>query len=82
MSKCDLIMPELGLDDQPMKISLWLAAKGDRVAHGQPVLEIVAGNVTVDLPSPADGTLVKKFVGEDDPVQVGQRLAVIEDRLD
>ena len=28
------------------------------------------------------GSKGKKLVGEDDPVQVGQRLAVIEDRLD
>ena len=78
MSYCDLILPELGIDDRPMKVSLWLVEKGAPVAQGQPIVEILAGSATVDLPSPADGYLVKKLVGEDEAVGVGQRLAVIE----
>jgi pyruvate/2-oxoglutarate dehydrogenase complex dihydrolipoamide acyltransferase (E2) component len=47
------------------------------VAEGDPLLELVAGDVTVDLPAPASGVLAEQFVEEDDPVEVGQVLGVI-----
>ena len=78
MPRYDLILPELGIDGQPILISLWLVEPGSRVAEGDPVLEVLAGPATVDLPAPADGLLVETLVEEDDPLTVGQRLAVIE----
>ncbi|OHB66837.1 MAG: hypothetical protein A2V70_03925 [Planctomycetes bacterium RBG_13_63_9] len=71
-------MPELGIEDQPIVVSLWLVEQGSRVAEGEPLLEVLAGPATVDLPAPADGVLIEKLVEEDDPLVVGQRLAVIE----
>jgi pyruvate/2-oxoglutarate dehydrogenase complex dihydrolipoamide acyltransferase (E2) component len=78
MPRHQLIVPDLGLGDQPMTLSLWLVRPGARVARGQPIVEIAAGPATVDLPSPADGVLVEMLVDEDEPVAVGQPLAVIE----
>ena len=78
MTRYDLILPDLGLGDQPIVAGLWLVAEGRRVAAGEPVLEIVAGSAVVDLPAPADGRLVETLVDEDAPLQPGQRLAVIE----
>jgi len=74
----DLVLPELGLGDRPIKVSLWLVGRGSRVVEGDPLVELLAGEATVDLPSPATGVLVKKLVAEDEPVCAGQRLAVIE----
>jgi pyruvate/2-oxoglutarate dehydrogenase complex dihydrolipoamide acyltransferase (E2) component len=71
-------MPELGLEDLPIKVSLWLARRGERVSAGTPLVEIAAACATVDLPSPVDGILVEKLAAENDAVRVGQRLAVIE----
>lgn len=73
-----LILPELGIDDQPIVVSLWLIEEGSRVEAGEQVLEVLAGAATVDLPAPADGRLVETLVAEDEPLRVGQRLAVIE----
>ena len=78
MSRHYLILPELGIDDQPIVVSLWLIEEGSRVAAGNQVLEVLAGAATVDLPAPADGLLIETLVGEDEPIRVGQRLAVIE----
>ena len=80
MSHRHLILPDLAIDASPITASLWLVGRGRRVAAGDPVLEILAGVVTVDLPSPADGVLAEKLVAEDEPLEVGQRLAVIETR--
>ena len=73
----DLLLPDLGLDG-PIALSLWLVKKGGRVVEGEPIAEVVGGEATVDLPSPADGVLAERLVEEGDPLAVGQRLAVIE----
>jgi pyruvate/2-oxoglutarate dehydrogenase complex dihydrolipoamide acyltransferase (E2) component len=78
MQRHYLVLPELGIDGGPIVVSLWLVERGGRVGAGEPVLEVLAGAVTVDLPAPADGLLVETLVGEDEPLSVGQRLAVIE----
>jgi pyruvate dehydrogenase E2 component (dihydrolipoamide acetyltransferase) len=74
----DLILPDLGIDDQPIVLSLWLAKEGSRVAEGDQVAEVLCGGATVDLPAPADGVLLAKLVEEGESLTVGQRLAVIE----
>ena len=82
MSSIDLVLPDLGIDDQPITVSLWLVKRGGRVAEGEQILEILSGSVTVDLPAPVDGVLVKKLVEEGDAIEVGQRLGIIESRAD
>ena len=78
MARHHLTLPALGIDDQPIRVSLWLAPRGSHVAEGDPILEVLAGPATVDLPAPADGVLIETLVEEDDLIAVGQRLAVIE----
>lgn len=75
-----LVLPELGLDGFPVTASVWHVEVGSEVTAGDRLLEIVAGGVTVDLPSPASGVLKKTYVQEDDELQTGQLLAVIESR--
>ncbi len=78
MPRHELTLPELGIDDRPITVSLWLVERDTRVAAGDPVLEVLAGPATVDLAAPADGVLVETFVEEDDRLEVGQRLGVVE----
>jgi 2-oxoglutarate dehydrogenase E2 component (dihydrolipoamide succinyltransferase) len=76
--RCALVLPDLGLGDCPIKASLWLVARGSHVAEGEAVIEVLAGAATVDLPAPVAGVLQAKLVEEDEILQVGQRLAIIE----
>jgi pyruvate/2-oxoglutarate dehydrogenase complex dihydrolipoamide acyltransferase (E2) component len=78
MHRREIILPELEIEDQPLLLSLWLVRRGGRVSAGDSVVEILAGSVTVDLPSPLDGILAETLAAEGDPLTVGQRLAVIE----
>ena len=78
MPRHNLILPDLGIDEVPIVACLWLVDRGSRVAAGDPLLEVLAGPATVDLPAPTDGVLVETLVSEDDPLAIGQRLAVIE----
>jgi pyruvate/2-oxoglutarate dehydrogenase complex dihydrolipoamide acyltransferase (E2) component len=74
----DLVMPDLGLGETPLVASAWLVDAGAPVVEGDRLLEVLGGVVTVDLPSPVTGRLREWLVAEDDPIQVGARLAVIE----
>lgn len=72
-----LTLPDLGLGDQPIVLSLWLVNKGSQVAEGEPLVEVLAGPVTVDLPSPIDGVLAEKSAFPGDVLAIGERLATI-----
>ena len=74
----ELFMPELGLDEGSVAISLWLVEVGDAVTEGDRVVELLSDSVTVDLPAPASGVLTEILSSEDDPVRPGQVLCVIE----
>ncbi len=73
-----VVLPDLGVGDDPVVLSVWLVKVGERVAAGEPVVEVMTGPATVDLPAPADGVLAEKLVSEGEPLVVGQRLAAIE----
>ena len=77
MARYELLVPDLGIDDQPIVVSSWLVRPGSRISAGDRVVEILAGPATVDLPSPVDGILLRTLADEDEPVAVGQCLAVI-----
>ncbi len=72
----ELVLPDLGLGDIPIVASLWLVKRGARVRQGESVLEVLAGDVTVDLPAPVSGVLSRRLVAEDDHLHPGQALAI------
>ena len=72
-----LLLPDLGLGQTPITASVWLSDVGAQVYEGDRLLEVCAGEVTIDLPSPASGVLLEQYVGEDDVLQVGQVLGLV-----
>lgn len=76
MQRYEIIVPELGMDG-PVSLGLWLLKRGAAVVAGEPVVELSAGEVVVDLSAAADGILAEKFVGEDQPVEPGRCLGII-----
>ncbi len=77
MARCEVRLPELGVG-QAAVAGIWLVRRGERVSEGQPLLEVTAAAAVVDLPAPVDGRLVARLVEEDEAVEVGQVLALIE----
>lgn len=73
----DVLMPDLDLRRGSPRVGQWLIDVGAAVLEGDGLLEISAEGVTVEVPSPAEGTLHRVFVREDDELTVGQRLAQI-----
>lgn len=74
----EIRLPELGLDEIPITICSWLVDVGHSVVVGDRVLEVLAGEVTIDISAPATGVLAERRVEEDEPVNVGQVLGIVE----
>jgi 2-oxoglutarate dehydrogenase E2 component (dihydrolipoamide succinyltransferase) len=78
MPRYKLLLPDLGIDGQPITVSSWLVKKGARVTEDGPIIEVLCGAATVDLPAMRQGALVDKLVSDDEVIQTGQALALIE----
>ncbi|MCE9603566.1 MAG: lipoyl domain-containing protein [Planctomycetia bacterium] len=74
----DFVMPDLGLNAEPVSVSLWLVDVGSVVLRGDRLLEVAADGITIDIPAPTAGTLRNVYVYEDDRVVPGMRLGTIE----
>jgi 2-oxoglutarate dehydrogenase E2 component (dihydrolipoamide succinyltransferase) len=57
----------------------WLKAEGDWVEADEPLVEISTDKIDTELPAPAAGTLQKIVAKEDETVQVGAEIAVIDE---
>ena len=77
MGPIPVSIPNLGLPDVAMRISIWHRHDGSEVHEGDRLVEIAAGEVIVDLPATADGVL-KHLACEDDLVRVGQIIGNIQ----
>lgn len=78
MAQVELIMPKMGESVAEATIIKWLKSEGETIDMEESVLEIATDKVDSEVPSPVEGTLVKILFNEDDVVQVGQAVALIE----
>ena len=70
-------LPDLGEGLTEGEIARWLVSEGQEVAEDDPLVEIQTDKTTVEIPSPAAGTVTKILVGEGEIVPVGTVLVVI-----
>ena len=72
-------MPQLGESVTEGTVTRWLKKEGERVEVDEPLLEVSTDKVDTEIPSPASGILRGIAVDEDETVEVGAQLAVIDD---
>jgi len=72
-------MPRLGESVTEGTVTRWLKKEGEQVAEDEPLLEVSTDKVDTEIPSPASGVLSKITVAEDETVEVGAQLAIIDD---
>src|SRR4051812_33583735 len=72
-------MPRLGESVSEGTVTRWLKKEGDHVEADEPLLEVSTDKVDTEIPSPAAGVLKSIKVGEDETVEVGSELAVIDE---
>jgi pyruvate dehydrogenase E2 component (dihydrolipoamide acetyltransferase) len=70
-------LPDLGEGLTEGEIARWLVGEGDLVAEDDPLVEIQTDKTTVEIPSPAAGTVLKILVPEGEVAPVGTVLVVI-----
>jgi len=72
-------MPQLGESVTEGTVTRWLKKEGDLVNADEPLLEVSTDKVDTEIPSPASGVLRGIVVAEEETVEVGAELAVIEE---
>jgi len=77
MAQIEVVMPKMGESITEATIIQWSKQVGDTIEYEETLLEIATDKVDSEIPSPAQGTLVKTFFGENDVVNVGTVIALI-----
>ncbi|WP_326795475.1 2-oxoglutarate dehydrogenase, E2 component, dihydrolipoamide succinyltransferase [Streptomyces sp. NBC_01808] len=72
-------LPALGESVTEGTVTRWLKAEGESVEADEPLLEVSTDKVDTEIPSPAAGVLSSIKVAEDETVEIGAELAVIDD---
>src|SRR5437660_7456135 len=72
----ELEMPELAESVIEGEIVKWLVKEGDRVHQDQLIVEVMTDKVTVEVPSPYEGILLKQVAKEGDVVPIGKPIAI------
>jgi len=73
----EVIMPQLGESIVEGTVTKWLKQVDDPVSEFEPLVEINTDKVDTEVPSPANGTILARFVDEGQTVRAGTVLALI-----
>ena len=73
----ELKLPDLGEGLTEGEVARWLVSEGQEVVEDDPLVEIQTDKTTVEIPSPAAGTVSRILVEEGKVVPVGTVLIVI-----
>ena len=78
MTTVDIRMPEDEKEGTEAAVGTWLKSVGDAVAENEPLVEISTDKVTLEIASPAAGTLREQRKQAGDKVLPGDLLGVVE----
>ena len=78
MGKHFLKLPKMGESVVEANLTKWLKQLGDSIDVDDIVVEIATDKVDSDVPSEVSGVLIEKKFAENDVVQVGEVMAVIQ----
>lgn len=78
MAQYELLLPKMGESVAEATIIKWTKQPGDTIELDDTILEIATDKVDSEVPSPIAGKLIKQLFKEDDVVQVGAVIAIIE----
>ena len=78
MAKVEVEMPQMGESVMEGTVIEWKKKVGETVEVDETLLEIATDKVDTEVPSPEAGVLVEILVKEDETVEVGQAIAIID----
>ncbi len=73
--RADMVLPDLGVAD--VIVGVWYARIGERVYHGERVVEVIINGATFDVTAPATGTLIQRSVVPGDHIKTGTVLGAV-----
>jgi 2-oxoglutarate dehydrogenase E2 component (dihydrolipoamide succinyltransferase) len=76
--KVEIVMPKMGESINEGTLIKWHKKKGDKVKKDEIIYEISTDKVDTEIPSPEDGVLININVFEQETVEVGTVVAVLE----
>ena len=76
--KVDVVMPKMGESVNEGTIIKWHKKKGDKVEKDEIIFEISTDKVDTEIPSPENGVLFDIKAFENETIEVGEVVAVIE----
>ena len=79
MAEFEVKLPPLG-DDAPDEatLSFFFVEEGSEVKEGDDFCEMITDKATFNVPSPCTGTVKKIMANEEDVIEVGGVLAIVE----
>ena len=78
MANFDIIMPKMGESITEASIIKWHVKEGDKVEEDDVLLEIATDKVDSEIPSPVEGVVKKILFKQDEIVEVGKIIAIID----
>lgn len=75
----DVLLESAAEDMEFATVNRWYKQEGERVAAGDPLVEVEADKASYDVEAPASGVLAEILAVPGDEVAVGTALARIED---
>ena len=73
----EVTMPHLGFTMVEGTVSRWLKGEGERIAKGEPLMEVTSEKATVEVESPVAGVMERILVPTGDTVPVGARVCLV-----
>lgn len=74
----EMVMPKMGESITEGTILKWLKFVGDTVKKDETILEISTDKVDSEIPTPVPGTIIEILAAENETVDVGEAIAIIE----
>ncbi|MGZ4141624.1 MAG: dihydrolipoamide acetyltransferase family protein [Actinomycetota bacterium] len=72
-------LPKMGESVVEGTIIRWLKQEGEFVKEDEPLVEISTDKIDTEMPSPVSGVITKIVAGQDETVDVGAEIAVIDE---
>jgi len=77
MAEIEIKLPKMGESVTEATITNWLKEVGETIEMDEPLVEVATDKVDNELPSEAEGTLIKILFEKDEVAQVGDVIAII-----
>jgi 2-oxoglutarate dehydrogenase E2 component (dihydrolipoamide succinyltransferase) len=74
----NIVVPELGESVVEARVAKWLKNEGDRVATGEPLVELETEKIDLEVSADREGVLASIKHREGDDVKVGEVLAILD----